>query len=675
MGFEVTSPFIQFAYRACFEGQCIGRRARFGLHSNDKQSRESSDPDRPGSYKYPRKSPFKANLDDSVTAFYDLDCSPYQFPAWGPAVFGRLDKYTSTIGGIEIIVGFRGHPALQEQFADYVFSVFSYLTDTVGPLNNPPHSSQTIKYLYAYFEEAERIVHSGDHIYGQFTTINQNSQGTFRSDNRLRMDAHIIAHTWFAHFGLKTRAINVYEPSEEGVIQFYAVKSLESTGIWTPDEINGELLSWYNDYQALILGSPYDVPIYPATGWVDFPEIIAHAMGYSKLPLVYRLLDWQITSVTQGAKSLDDVWRFAHDYFPGRFFCHSSNIPNDEKLSHDELLSICNYVSKHDFKGFFQKFISGHDPLPYDVEDGRLKIDPARLPHAEPLSIFQLFRLRSEFTNTGPDADLDSLSDEFEVHVGLDKTSADSDNDRLSDREELGVIVDGTSGEKVGSPLLTDAAGDSLIEVSGTDIVALHSNLYRDENGTDQLYIVLKVSDNQFNPDIWYEVYIDTTDSVYQYRFDTYESFLFDQNGLSLLDPESPAVFAEFRDFLEVVIPLELLNFPNSIFLRAVTRDYYNPSPPDWVDETLWSARPIQPVIFITNPLKNDTDFGGECDGSEIESGRNPLDPDDDISNYLIADLDQDHDVDGKDVAMFIATPGAVPIDIFADNFGKMGCR
>jgi hypothetical protein len=209
---------------------------------------------------------YEANIDDKVTIL--VPSAPYKFLLWGPVVFGEFDEYFRTIGGIEAEVAFYGNEALQVEISEYLFSIFEYLTQTIGTLNDPPNSDEPIKFLYVLLHETQRNVHCGDHIYGQFTTTSENDSDKIR----YRGDAHLFSHTWFSHFGLLSDVIYVDSWISEGIIQFYALKSVETTGIWNSSEVNNHLIGWFEDYGNYILGTQYDVPIYPGEGWSDFPN-------------------------------------------------------------------------------------------------------------------------------------------------------------------------------------------------------------------------------------------------------------------------------------------------------------------------------------------------------------------------------------------------------------------
>ena len=564
---------------------------------------------------------YEANTDDIVANWGFPKF--FKFFMWGPMIFGELDEYFKTIGGLEVEVAFYENSNLQEEMSDYIFSIMQYFSDTIGPLNDPKKSEMAIKYMYVLLHETTRNVHCGDHIYGQFTISNNE----FHSNSRYRGDAHTIAHTWFSHFGLLSDVVYVDSWISEAIIQFYAVKSLQATGIWNSSEVNEHLIGWYNDYTNYILGTQYDVPVYPASGWLDFPNDrleglytygIKNIIWYEKEPLIYWLLDQEISDLTDGKKSFDDVWRYFHDKYPGSF---------QDEISYDELLSICNYVTGKDLTNFFTAYVSGYDPLPFYLENGLLKIDDSKVPEATSLSNLDFVKLRLIWGDQGVDSDGDGLSDELEGVIGTNVSSTDTDGDGLNDRAEYGVIIDGQSGEYgLDQPLIQDPQGDSESAEEGTDIKNVYAKVFLNENDTRELYLVLSTWDNQHNPDIFYEIHLTISGDSYQYRFANGTSYLWHEENGSYVDISDNKVEARFKDLLEVKIPLELVGNPASATVRAITRTWTPNALLDDIDWTSDVSMTLQPQIFVTDPTNPDNDGDGANDGYEIQSGTDPAD-------------------------------------------------
>jgi len=302
-----------------------------------------------------------------------------KFFFWGPIIFGNLEVYEKLIGNMNVQVAFYGRKDIQQPIANTVFSIIEYGQNAIGDLTTVPN----LNILYTYFPEqpAENTgpLSSSDHILGDFRSFSDDYQSKYREY------AHVIFHTFFSHEELELWDTISTAP-EEGIIQFFAVKSLEKTGAWGANRIHEELIKWYNDYKNYILGTQYDVPIEPENGWGGFPNDpldsaytygIMNIIWYEKEPLVFWLLNEKIKDVTGEQKNLVKVWKYFHDNDPG--------IPPDNPITFNEILTICNSISGHDFTAFFNYYVTGNNKLPYYVENNMLLIDESMLPSIPPL--------------------------------------------------------------------------------------------------------------------------------------------------------------------------------------------------------------------------------------------------------------------------------------------------
>jgi hypothetical protein len=303
-----------------------------------------------------------------------------KFYFWGPIIFGNLDEYEQLIGNVKVRTAFYGRQDIQQPVANTVFSIIEWGQNAIGDLTTA--SNLSILYVYLSGQPAENIFPpvSRDHILGDFRSFSDDYE------YRYREYAHIIFHTFFSHEDLKLWDTISIEP-EEGIVQFFALKSLEKTGTWELSTVHEELIRWYNDYLNYILGTQYDVPIEPENGWFGFPNNpvdsehpygIWHIMWYEKEPLVFWLLNEKIKDVTGDQKNLADVWKYFHDNDPG--------IAPDNPKTFNEVLYKCNSISGHDFTEFFNYYVTGNNELPFYVDNNMLLIDNLKLPSIPPLN-------------------------------------------------------------------------------------------------------------------------------------------------------------------------------------------------------------------------------------------------------------------------------------------------
>lgn len=191
--------------------------------------------------------------------------------------------------------------------------------------------------------------------------------------------------------------------------------------------------------------------------------------------------------------------------------------------------------------------------------------------------------------------------------------------------------MDGQAGEYgLDQPLTEDPQGDSQSSEAGTDIKGVYAKTFLNENGDEELYLVLSTWDNQYNSNAWYEFRMNTPSDSYQYRLEGGRSYVWhcEENG-PCVDVSDGRVDGQFKDWLEVKIPLDLLGDLGQITVRGVTRAGGDPDVPDDVDWTSDGTFTITPQIFITDPLNLDTDGDGVSDGLEVQFGSDPADPTD----------------------------------------------
>jgi hypothetical protein len=201
------------------------------------------------------------------------------------------------------------------------------------------------------------------------------------------------------------------------------------------------------------------------------------------------------------------------------------------------------------------------------------------------------------------DTDADGLNDKFEVDNSLDPNDAndallDADSDGLSNLDEFsrGTLVRDSDSDNDG---LSD--GDE-VNTYGTDPLDSDS----DDDGISDGQEVNVLQSNPLSAD-------SDGDGI----SDIYEL----ESGLDINDPADRDLDADgdgLSNFIEFTLGLDAQD-------------------PDSDNDGLTDGDEAN--TYNTNPLVVDTDGGGDADGFEVENGRNPLDPSDDVTVSLPIDL------------------------------------
>jgi hypothetical protein len=558
----------------------------------------------------------KPDPQDQVIVWENSILEEFNFYIWGPIGFGAFDIYKSTVGGVEVITAFYSNDDDIESIAsDGIFSIIEYLSNMLGKL---PIGKTPQKIVYIFHDWTHGQVHSSDHLLGQHTTFDS---GYDSGGKAWRGMAHLIAHNWFMHsyelpFWQTFHTDGIYT---EGAIQYYALKSIEEVGLWDDIQANEHLCAWYNDYATYILNTGYDLPVTTSENWWEIlpdtsvPSLynygIRNIFWYEKVPLILYLLNWKIEDITSGKKSLDDVWHCLFENFPG--------YPNfrGHEIDTNDLLEVVNTITGYDFTKFFNSYFHKIEPLPFDIVNEVLTVNQSLIPEIEPLSTIQYVRHSLKWSSDSKDSDGDGLPDFVEDHIGTNILLADTDKDGLNDRQEFGVVVDGKNGEYlVEIPFISDSVGDTNDTTFGIDITKLYGSCFMDEYGSNWLYLNLQVNNSKMNPEAYYEVHISTSVDFFQYRFQAFNSQLFwgIKNG-SVLDITDSRIQANFKEHMEVIIPMDILNNPTSVIIQGITR-YGQYVDPTWglkeVDLTENMSFSTEPKLFVTDPLIPNLEFG-----------------------------------------------------------------
>ena len=148
----------------------------------------------------------------------------------------------------------------------------------------------------------------------------------------------------------------------EGVTDYYADVSSLRAGLWTADRFLENVGD--NMEMEVAAPEPWSAEDGSTATWIHEVFVNSSQLYYQKGSLLGLLLDISIRDATNNARSLDDVTRalFTRFYKEGRGF------------STADLLGLLTETGMPDVDGFYQRYINGRDPLPYDAVFARAGI-------------------------------------------------------------------------------------------------------------------------------------------------------------------------------------------------------------------------------------------------------------------------------------------------------------
>jgi predicted metalloprotease with PDZ domain len=141
----------------------------------------------------------------------------------------------------------------------------------------------------------------------------------------------------------------------EGVTDYYADLTNLRSGLWTDDTF---LHNAMTDIQQVEQApEPWSEEDGSVATWINEVFVNSSQLYYPKGALTGMLLDVAIRDATGNVHSLDDVMRalYARYYQRGKGF------------TTEQLLSLLREFGMPDVDGFYQRYINGRDPLPYET--------------------------------------------------------------------------------------------------------------------------------------------------------------------------------------------------------------------------------------------------------------------------------------------------------------------
>jgi predicted metalloprotease with PDZ domain len=140
----------------------------------------------------------------------------------------------------------------------------------------------------------------------------------------------------------------------EGVTDYYGDLTNWRAGLWSDDEFLASMQG--NADQVETAPEPWSEEDGSLATWIDEVYVNSSQLYYPKGALTGLLLDVAIRDATDNRHSLDEVTRglFTRFYKQGKGFRTA------------DLLSLLKEAGMPDADGFYQRYINGRDPLPYE---------------------------------------------------------------------------------------------------------------------------------------------------------------------------------------------------------------------------------------------------------------------------------------------------------------------
>jgi predicted metalloprotease with PDZ domain len=152
----------------------------------------------------------------------------------------------------------------------------------------------------------------------------------------------------------------------EGVTDYYADLTNLRAGLWSPEQFIQNIND--NIQQVESAPEPWSVEDGSVATWINEVYVNSSQLYYPKGSLVGLLLDISIRDATDNAHSLDEVMRtlLARYYRQGRGF------------STADLLGELRAAGMPAVDSFYQRYVNGREPLPYDVVLAKAGLSVAR---------------------------------------------------------------------------------------------------------------------------------------------------------------------------------------------------------------------------------------------------------------------------------------------------------
>ena len=276
-----------------------------------------------------------------------------------PVEAGKFDEFEFDSGGAHMRAVVDSHGYRKGALENALKRITAYQLQLMG---GPPFKEYTFIFHIGPYSETG----SG----GGMEHMNSTAIATSSLEAAISIAAHEFFHVW----NVKRIRPQALEPVDftkeqytrtlwfaEGVTNSYQYYTLERTGLWSKEALLGDLAEQICELEAR-----------PARLWQSAEESSMDAWYekydfynrpdrsiwyYNKGQILGVLLDLEIRAATENRKSLDDVFRLMNEKYArqGKFYDDGADIR-----------STVEEVAGTSFRSFFEKYISGTDPVPYD---------------------------------------------------------------------------------------------------------------------------------------------------------------------------------------------------------------------------------------------------------------------------------------------------------------------
>jgi predicted metalloprotease with PDZ domain len=256
--------------------------------------------------------------------------------------------------------------------ADYTAAVARNLREAISRqaavqnrvMGGPPYDAYTV--FFNVYHEPIQFGGGLEHAYSQFDIMPANgfadSDGTL-GDFMRPLLAHEMFHLWNVK---RIRPVEMwpydyhgeqYTPLlwwSEGVTDYYGDLTNWRAGLWSDDQWMASMEA--NVDQVESAPEPWSEEDGSVATWIDEVYVNSSQLYYPKGSLTGLLMDVAIRDATDNRHSLDEVTRalYTRFYKQGKGFRTA------------DLLALLKEAGMPDVDGFYQRYVNGRDPLPYE---------------------------------------------------------------------------------------------------------------------------------------------------------------------------------------------------------------------------------------------------------------------------------------------------------------------